>query len=153
MQSIVGLEHFQPLTLLNKLTLSSSFWTLASGFNSAVLTQNSSLNWLIQSGFCLSLWLFALLDLKLTLAICSNLAPSHFLVCSVFPMSSLFSLSLQPVLVKLPPPLSALPSLMLPLCSLFSWELGILSNLSLIHHFVYHSIRHHFQTWVLPSTN
>jgi hypothetical protein len=51
--------------------------------------------------------------------------------------------------------LSALLSYVASLSLLFSWELAyhILSNLSLIHHFAFHSIRYHFQTWVCPSTN
>ena len=67
----------------------------------------------------------ALLGLILTLATCSNLAPSYSLACSVF-MYLAFFLSLQPVSIQLLPPLpvAALSSVTF-LSSWFSLELGI----------------------------
>jgi hypothetical protein len=55
----------------------------------------------------------------------------------------------------------SLPAFLLKSCPFLCclWELDIsyfwllLSNLSLIHHLVSLSIRHHFQTWLHPSTN
>jgi hypothetical protein len=69
---------------MTKLTLCSSFGSVAVWFNPAVRAQMPP-GGLIQSGFSRGLRLFALLGLKLTLAFCSNLLdPSRSLACSVF---------------------------------------------------------------------
>jgi len=123
--------------LFSKLTNSNSFFFFFnSGWlvNSAVLTQN----WLIQSGFSSGLWLFALLDIKLSLTTCSNFqTPSHsmtHLFSAIFDLI-FFSTSL----CKTPCKTDSLPlhyrSSSFPfLSSHGSWAYPILSNLSLIHH-------------------
>ena len=133
--------------------LSSSFWTLMAGsilFSLRLMLKlTNSIGLLSDSN-----WI-ALLDLKLILAICSNLlVPTHSLTSTAsadphwiawMNSTSLhWTHSLNKTYF-----LSLHCSLIASLFVLLSWELEvsyhwlILSNISLIHHFIYPSIRLH----------
>ena len=126
--------------------LSSSFWSLAGWFNSDVLAQTPlHTDWFHLTSLSLSL--------ILTLAICSNLL---LLLILWLLLSTTVQIKMSSPPPPPPPPLSLLLSLLqllLPFSSHESCAYPILSNLSLIHYFVCHSIRHHFQTRVVPTTN
>jgi hypothetical protein len=135
--------------------LSCPFWSPAGWLNLTVLAQTLlQADWFNMSSPPASDW-FALIDLILTLAICSNLPafliPWLILSSSLSSLFSLYNLSLYNCPGKMasffsPSALLPLMLSLFPLCSRQSWTCPI-------HHFVCHSIRHHFETWVLPSTN
>jgi hypothetical protein len=159
-QSYLGLECFEHLRL-NCWIKSPFFFFLNFDWlvKSAVLTltplHGNQFKWASYT----SDWT-AVLGLKWTEAICSHLlAHSQALAHSFFTcVQFVFSLAClcKTLQVKLPLPLtlwegatsSYVASL---LSSLESWAYPILSDLSVTHHFFSHSIRHCFQTWVLPS--
>lgn len=130
-----------PFLVLSELRLSDStqlLWLkLLSKLTNPILLLSKFVTWISLLGF------------KLTLGNCSNLlAPSHFLVHSVFTCVYLFLSSTclcRILLVKLPLSLSALlifKSLPFPLSSRERWAHPVLSNLPLTRYFVCHWIRH-----------
>lgn len=148
----------------DKLTLLSSLWTMTGWFNSAFLAQSPlQANWL-DLAFRASHWI-VLLGLKLALALCSNiLIPLNLWVqlplptCTVnyknpttqsTPMDSTHS---KLTLVPCPALLSHLsfPSFLLRVGCILTHSVSSFSDSSF---FFCPSVRPHFQTWLLLSTN